>query len=112
VTDPDAKLRFADGVVDAGRKRLIAVQEDHSGEGEAVNTVSTVGAPHRRDVTVHRNTALRVHERRCLFSRRHCAAVHWFWSPSRRSQMSPQEGARSFPSAVTTACWSHLASGA
>ena len=44
VTDPDAKLRFADGVVDASRKRLIAVQEDHSGEGEAVNTVSAVGA--------------------------------------------------------------------
>ena len=44
VTDPDGKLRFADGVVDAGRKRLIAVQEDHSGEGEAVNTVSAVGA--------------------------------------------------------------------
>jgi len=44
VTDPDAKLRFADGVVDATRKRLIAVQEDHSGEGEAVNTVSAVGA--------------------------------------------------------------------
>ena len=43
ITDPDAKLRFADGVVDAGRKRLIAVQEDHSGEGEAVNTVSAVG---------------------------------------------------------------------
>lgn len=43
ITDPDAKLRFADGVVDAARKRLIAVQEDHSGEGEAVNTVAAVG---------------------------------------------------------------------
>ena len=46
ITDPDAKLRFADGRVDAGRGRLIVVQEDHSGEGEAVNTVAAVGEWH------------------------------------------------------------------
>ncbi len=36
---PAGKLRYADGVVDAGRDRLICIQEDHSGAGEAVNTV-------------------------------------------------------------------------
>ncbi len=39
---PESKLRFADGVVDAKRNRIIAVQEDHSGSGEAVNTIAAV----------------------------------------------------------------------
>ncbi|CAL8470722.1 g10264 [Coccomyxa elongata] len=38
----EGKLRFADGVVDAKRNRIIAVQEDHSGSGEAVNTIAAV----------------------------------------------------------------------
>ena len=43
VTSKDGKQRFADGVVDEHRGRLVAVCEDHSGEGEAVNTISAVG---------------------------------------------------------------------
>lgn len=43
VTDPEAKLRFSDGVTDPPRNRLITVLEDHSGEGEAVNSIAAVG---------------------------------------------------------------------
>ena len=39
---PEGKLRFADGVVDAKHDRIITVQEDHSGSGEAVNTIAAV----------------------------------------------------------------------
>ena len=39
---PESKLRYADGVVDARRQRIITVQEDHSGGGEAVNTIAAV----------------------------------------------------------------------
>ena len=35
---------FSDGVVDAARNRLVTVMEDHSGEGEAANSVASVGA--------------------------------------------------------------------
>ncbi|HIC94399.1 MAG TPA: S9 family peptidase, partial [Anaerolineae bacterium] len=36
---PEAALRYADGVVDRRRGRMICVREDHTVEGEAVNTV-------------------------------------------------------------------------
>lgn len=39
---PEGELRYADGILDAGRKRIIAVQEDHSGSGEAVNSIAAV----------------------------------------------------------------------
>jgi len=39
---PDAPLRYADAVVDKLRNRLICVQEDHSGEGEPVNTIASI----------------------------------------------------------------------
>jgi dipeptidyl aminopeptidase/acylaminoacyl peptidase len=35
-------MRYADGVIDAARNRLICVREDHSGEGEAVNTIVAI----------------------------------------------------------------------
>jgi dipeptidyl aminopeptidase/acylaminoacyl peptidase len=35
-------MRYADGVVDAARGRLICVREDHSGTGEPVNTIVAV----------------------------------------------------------------------
>ena len=44
LTDPEAKQRFSDGVVDAARNRLVTVMEDHSGEGEAANSIASVGA--------------------------------------------------------------------
>ncbi len=43
LTAEDSKLRFADAVIDLKRNRLITVCEDHSKEGEAVNTISSVG---------------------------------------------------------------------
>ena len=36
---PETAWRYADGVVDVQRQRLICVREDHTGEGEAVNTI-------------------------------------------------------------------------
>jgi dipeptidyl aminopeptidase/acylaminoacyl peptidase len=36
---PAADLRYADGVIDRRRQRLICVREDHTGEGEAMNTL-------------------------------------------------------------------------
>jgi dipeptidyl aminopeptidase/acylaminoacyl peptidase len=36
---PAGALRYADPVFDPARSRLIAIREDHSGEGEAVNTI-------------------------------------------------------------------------
>ncbi len=39
---PDAKLRYADGRIDAARRRWIGVREDHGGSGEAVNTIVAI----------------------------------------------------------------------
>lgn len=39
---PEAALRYADGVVDTQRSRLICVREDHTDEGEAVNTIASI----------------------------------------------------------------------
>lgn len=39
---PSAPLRYADGIVDRSRRRLICVCEDHSSEGETVNTLISV----------------------------------------------------------------------
>src|SRR5215213_2492637 len=36
---PEGALRYADVIFDPERARLIAVREDHSGDGEAVNTI-------------------------------------------------------------------------
>ena len=41
---PEAPLRYADGVFDARRGRIICVREDHSGGGEAVNAIVAVDA--------------------------------------------------------------------
>ena len=41
---PEAPLRYADGVFDARRGRVICVREDHSGEGEPVNAIVAVDA--------------------------------------------------------------------
>lgn len=49
VSDGDAEpitavseVRYADCFIDAGRNRLICVREDHSGSGEAVNTIASI----------------------------------------------------------------------
>ncbi len=36
---PEGDLRYANGVIDYHRKRIICVREDHTGKGEAVNTL-------------------------------------------------------------------------
>jgi dipeptidyl aminopeptidase/acylaminoacyl peptidase len=36
---PEIAWRYADGVIDAQRNRMICVREDHTGSGEAVNTI-------------------------------------------------------------------------
>ncbi|XHX77145.1 MAG: S9 family peptidase [Stenomitos frigidus ULC029] len=39
---PEVAWRYADGVIDTQRQKLIYVREDHTGEGEAVNTIVSV----------------------------------------------------------------------
>jgi dipeptidyl aminopeptidase/acylaminoacyl peptidase len=39
---PEGAYRYADGVVDQARGRMYCVREDHSGQGEAVNTLVSV----------------------------------------------------------------------
>ncbi|HEX9990155.1 MAG TPA: S9 family peptidase [Chloroflexia bacterium] len=39
---PEADMRYADGVLDHSRRRIICVREDHTGAGEAVNTLVAV----------------------------------------------------------------------
>jgi dipeptidyl aminopeptidase/acylaminoacyl peptidase len=40
--ESEAKLRYADGIVDHHRQRIICVREDHRGGGEAVNTIAAI----------------------------------------------------------------------
>ncbi|PSB31223.1 S9 family peptidase [Stenomitos frigidus] len=49
---PEAALRYADGVVDVQRQRLICVREDHTGEGEAVNTIASLSLDGSREQRV------------------------------------------------------------
>src|SRR5262245_55293501 len=39
---PAAELRYADGVIDRGRNLLFCVREDHTGDGEAINTLVSI----------------------------------------------------------------------
>ncbi|MGH6921620.1 MAG: prolyl oligopeptidase family serine peptidase [Geminicoccaceae bacterium] len=41
--ESDRKLRYADLEPDLGRRRILAVREDHRGRGEAVNSIVAVG---------------------------------------------------------------------
>jgi dipeptidyl aminopeptidase/acylaminoacyl peptidase len=53
LTPAGMDVRFADGLVDAARNRLICVREDHRGDGEAVNTLVSIpldGEPHAGDI--------------------------------------------------------------
>ena len=45
---PDEQLRYADGVFDSKRGRIICVREDHTGEGEPVNAIVAVDATGER----------------------------------------------------------------
>ena len=49
---PEAALRYADGILDAARHRLICVREDHTGAGEAVNTLTALALDGRGTQTL------------------------------------------------------------
>lgn len=49
---PAADLRYADGIIDRQRDRLICVREDHTGAKEAVNTLVSIGLEGGEDVQV------------------------------------------------------------
>ncbi|MEP0798921.1 S9 family peptidase [Funiculus sociatus] len=50
---PEAKMSYADAVIDRQRNRLYAVREDHTGEGqEAVNTLVSINLENGEDVRV------------------------------------------------------------
>jgi dipeptidyl aminopeptidase/acylaminoacyl peptidase len=49
---PAADLRYADGVMDRGRGRIVCVQEDHTGPGEAVNTLVSLDPDGRSEAQV------------------------------------------------------------
>ncbi len=46
---PEGDVRHADMVIDEARGRVIAVREDHTGGGEAVNTIVSIDAEGKRD---------------------------------------------------------------
>jgi len=49
---PIVNFRYADGIVDKERNRLICVREDHTGEGEAVNTIVSVNLDNGEDIQI------------------------------------------------------------
>ena len=49
---PAVALRYADGIIDRQRGRIICVREDHTGAGEAVNTLVSIGLTGGEDVQV------------------------------------------------------------
>ncbi len=49
---PAANCRYADGIVDKQRNRLICVREDNAGEGEAVNTIVSINLDNGEDIQI------------------------------------------------------------
>ena len=49
---PEVAMRYADPIVDKKRGRLICVREDHTGEGEAVNTLVSINLEDGNDALV------------------------------------------------------------
>lgn len=49
---PAVNCRYADGIVDKPRNRLICVREDHRGEGEAVTTIVSINLDNGEDIRV------------------------------------------------------------
>jgi dipeptidyl aminopeptidase/acylaminoacyl peptidase len=47
---PEVAMRYADPIVDKGRGRVICIREDHTGGGEAVNTLVSINAEDGLDV--------------------------------------------------------------
>jgi dipeptidyl aminopeptidase/acylaminoacyl peptidase len=49
---PEAEMRYAEAVIDSQRKRLICVREDHTGGGEAVNTLVSINLEDGSEISV------------------------------------------------------------
>ncbi len=49
---PEGAFRYADFIIDSHRQRLICVREDHSGDGEAVNTLVSINLADGNDIQV------------------------------------------------------------
>ena len=49
---PVVNCRYADAIVDKQRNRLICVREDHTAEGEAVNTIVSVNLANGEDIQI------------------------------------------------------------
>jgi dienelactone hydrolase len=49
---PDGNYRYADAVIDTQRQRLICIREDHTGEGEAVNTIVSINLNNPEDIKI------------------------------------------------------------
>ncbi len=49
---PAVNCRYADGIVDQERNRLICVREDHTGEGESVNTIVSINLADGEDIRI------------------------------------------------------------
>lgn len=65
---PAAKLRYADGIVDEARGRLITVLEDHTSGGEAVNSIAAICA-HLCSPCIHACTDLVSHPCACVYNK-------------------------------------------
>ncbi len=48
----EANVRYADGVMDKQRDRIICVQEDHSGDGEVVNRIVSINIKNGEDIQI------------------------------------------------------------
>ena len=49
---PEGKFRYADAVVDSDRQRLICVREDHSEDGEAINTIVSINLVEDHEIQI------------------------------------------------------------
>ena len=49
---PEGKYRYANGIIDHVSNRLISIQEDHSGGGEAVNTIVSINLENGDDLQI------------------------------------------------------------
>jgi dipeptidyl aminopeptidase/acylaminoacyl peptidase len=49
---PEGAMRYADYILDKERGRLIAVREDHRGEGEPVNTIVSINLHNSEDIQI------------------------------------------------------------
>jgi dipeptidyl aminopeptidase/acylaminoacyl peptidase len=49
---PAANWRYADGIIDRQRHRLICIREDHTTDGEAINTIVSINLDNGEDIQI------------------------------------------------------------